>query len=270
MSTVRHGHQTGSEPRGLWRLRSVHRRRRPAQRGRGCQAFIMNTEGPPWDQDAGQHGPARRPHVTGSAGGGRRRIGLIGRANSHSKGQHVRPVLPERVCGSGVARRDTPSGRGSPARANCTLRTSVRLCHRSDRVRDRQGSVRTSIRQALSRNFGSDRRSVGRAKRGRPMTMRDRIAADAVRDVSGSPGHPCASLRSAQARSARRSTSRMKESMAKHGATGAIPVRRAMYPPRSPRPWCRSSFTCSRRLITWCICWPGYVRCDAKGQILRD
>ena len=174
MSTVRHGHQTGSEPRGLWRLRSVHRCRRPAQRGRGCQAFIMTTEGPPWDQDAGQHGPARRPHVTGSAGGGRRRIGLIGRANSHSKGQHVRPVLPRRGCADPVP----PDGTRRqvavlPVRANCTLRTSIRLDHH---LRQAVSSVRSRPKSAgycpdIHPSCSQSRFRIGPAKR-RPSEAR--------------------------------------------------------------------------------------------------
>ena len=128
----------------------------------------QSTKKVPLDQDAGAR-PARRPRVTGSAGGGRRRIGLIRRANSHRKGQHVRPVLPERVCGSDATRRDKPSGsQFSP------LGRTAPSEHPSDQV----GS------QSRFRTGPAERRP----SEARPTNDRsDRLATSAVRDVSGLP-----------------------------------------------------------------------------------
>jgi hypothetical protein len=88
------------------------------------------------------------------------------------------------VCGSDTTRRDSRQVAVFPGRANCTLRTSVR-----------------SLLGCPSMTCLKHRRSVGRAKRGRLMTMSVWFADDAERDH---PRCSSASLRSAQARSARR------------------------------------------------------------------
>jgi hypothetical protein len=164
--------------------------RRPAQRGRGAWRAI-NKEGP--------IGP-RRWRKT-STPPPRHRIGRGRpppyRPNRPSelarKGQHVRPVLPERVCGSDATRRDKPSGsQFSP------LGRTAPSEHPSDQVSS----------QSRFRTGPAERRPSA----ARPTDDRsDRLATNAVRDVSGLPGHRCASLRSAQARSARRPTSQSRD-----------------------------------------------------------
>jgi hypothetical protein len=76
-----------------------------------------------------------------------------------------------RGCADPVLPMGRPSGCAVlPCRANCALKTPVRLRSRS-----------------MITYSQPDQRSVVRAKRGRPNGRSDRIAGNAVRDVSGDP-----------------------------------------------------------------------------------
>src|SRR3954462_13081895 len=66
MSTVRHEHRNRVRTPGLVAAPLSPPSSACPERP-GVSGYIMNTEGPPWDQDAGIR-PARRPHVIGSAG----------------------------------------------------------------------------------------------------------------------------------------------------------------------------------------------------------
>jgi hypothetical protein len=110
--------------------------RRPAQRGRG--AWHRNNKKVLYGTKTLANTTSTPPRVTGSAGVGRRRFGLIRRANSHDKGQHERPVLPERVCGSGATDGTTVRWRSSPHQGEQRHKTpvwfSVKILNQADEV----------------------------------------------------------------------------------------------------------------------------------------